>query len=38
MISVKVCTHCGKAKTKKVEGKIRKSNRKRSNKNIKYSL
>ena len=38
MIVVKVCVHCGKAKSKEEGLKVRKSNRKRHNKGIKFNL
>lgn len=38
MMSVKVCVHCGKAKTKQEGLKVRKSNRKRHNKGIKFNF
>lgn len=37
-MSVKVCVHCGKAKSKEESLKVRKSNRKRHNKDIKFNL
>lgn len=38
MMSVKVCVHCGKAKSKKESFKVRKNNRKRHNKDIKFNF
>lgn len=37
-VRVKVCAYCGKSKTKQENLKVRKSNRKRYNKDIKFNL